>query len=343
MYINQENEQNVEPISLKSLIMILWKHKIIIISVTFIVTVIAGIYSLFILSPVYNSKLNIIISMPTTLTTQFGDYTLPFTTNQQYIQLITNNDVLANTIKDMGYDPDEITLDDLKPRISLGTINMNVAQNNFNVTVSADNPKEAKQLADTLFANYTEYLDAMTTERAVLYYYDTYSVKIKTLESTVNSNKELMNKNEELLKSIPETINMKDALAATDSKVDITDFIVLENIINPNYTKVEGDIILLKQTIYNDENTISNYESYLKELDNEKNIIAKYYESGKEIAFESSINDAIYNNTYLSSSPLEPTEKTSPSNTRNVLIGAVFGGMIGVLIVLFKEYWFTKK
>ncbi len=342
---NQKYEDVIKSeIDLKTLFFILWRRKLFIICSTCIVAALASIFSLFILSPIYNSKLNIVISMPTILTTRFGDYTLPITTNQQYIELITSNDVLTNTLKDMGYDPTEVTIEVLKSRISLGAINApNVIQNNFEVTVSADNPKEAKQLADTLFANYVEFLDAMTTERAVLYYYDTFSVQIKTLENTVKSNKELIKKNEEVLKNIPQTINMKDALAAADSQIDITDFIVLEDIINPNYTKVEGDIILLKETINTDENTISDYELYLKELDIEKNVIAKYYESGKEIALESSINDVIHNNIYLSSFTLEPTHKSSPSNVINIAIGAFLGVMIGVLVALIKEYWFTKK
>jgi hypothetical protein len=257
--------------------------------------------------------------------------------------LITSNDVLEYTIRDMGYDSSEVTIEKLKSRIMIGEINTatDVTQNYFEVIVSADNPKEAKKLADVLFENYANFLDVMTKERAVLYYYDSFSVQIQALQNSVNSNKEILKKNEELLKIIPQTINQKDALAAIDNKLDTNDFIVLEDIINPNYTKVEGDIILLKQEINTDENSIIDYEGYLKELEIEKKAIEKYYESGKQITLESNVINIIDNCVYMPSSPVEPTSKTSPSHIKNIIIGALLGGMIGVFAALIKEYWFN--
>jgi capsular polysaccharide biosynthesis protein len=337
--------ENDNDIDLKDIFFALWRNKVVVICSTLVISLLAGIFSVFILSPVYHSKLNIIISMPEVLTTRFGEYALPITSNQQYIQLITSNDVLNNTIRDMEYNPSEVTIEGLKLRISIGAINNtpSVIQNSYDITVSADNPKEAKLLADTLFTNYIEFIDVMTKERAVLFYHDMYSVQIKTLQNTVKSNKELLKRNEELLKNIPQTINQKDALAAIDTKLDANDFIILEDIINPNYTNLESDIILLKQTINLDENSIINYKAFLGELDNEKEAIAKYYEGVNSFKLESTVINTLDNCVYLSSPPVEPTSKTSPSNTRNVIIGAFLGGIIGIIAALLKEYWITKK
>ncbi|NLL44571.1 MAG: hypothetical protein GX247_02755, partial [Mollicutes bacterium] len=60
----QNNIQRQEDTNLRDLFLVIWKKKLFIISITLIATIISGIISLFILSPVYHSRLNIIINMP---------------------------------------------------------------------------------------------------------------------------------------------------------------------------------------------------------------------------------------------------------------------------------------
>ena len=166
MEASNNKEQYRDEIDLRELFLMLWKHKLIILCVTFIAAIISGVVSLFVLSPVYHSKLNIVINIPEVYITQYGDYTLPITTNQQYINLITSNDILSNVINDMGYDKDGISIEDLRSRITVDTA-ANEKQNNFGVKVSADNPEEAKKLADVLYKNYIEFVDVLTVEGAL--------------------------------------------------------------------------------------------------------------------------------------------------------------------------------
>jgi capsular polysaccharide biosynthesis protein len=345
MNTNQNYEQNsADEIDLRDLFLTFWRQKVLIISITLIVAILTGLFSVFVLSPVYNSKLNIVISMPETYKTRFGEYTLPITTNQQYMKLITSNNVVLNTMKDLEYSSGEVTLEDLKDRITIGSIitTEGIEQNSFDVTVSADNPQEAQKFAEALYENYVEFLDVMTKERAVTYYYDKYSTDIKSLKISLESDKEILKKNEELLAETSQTINQKEAMQEIQSQNNESDFVVLENIINPNYTKIENDIILNKQLIYTDENFISVYTDYLEELDIEKQAIAKYYETGNTEKLESNIIGIVNTSVYLPSPPAAPTRKTSPSNAKNVVIGGFLGGMIGVLSALIKNYWFKK-
>ena len=41
-----------------------------------------------------------------------------------------------------------------------------------------------------------------------------------------------------------------------DSLIDTVDFVVMENVINPNYVEIEKQIITLKQEIYTIEDTM---------------------------------------------------------------------------------------
>lgn len=343
---NQSNVQYYEDeIDLKELILALWKNKIMIISFTLVVAILAGIFSMFVLSPVYDTKLNIVISMPETYNTRYGEYKLPITTNEQYINLITSNNVLVNTIKDMGYNDQEVTLEQLRKRISIGKsdVKTGTVQNSFEITVSADNPQEALKLAQTLYDNYIEFMDVMTKERAVSSYYNEFTVNIKSLENSLNSAKEILRKNEELLAQTPQIIAKGEANLEIQTQLnDKTDYVIPVDTVNPNYIKIENDIVGNKQSINSIENSIRMNNQYLEELDKEKKSIAKYYETGSAAPLESSVIGVVETSIYLPSPPVAPSQKTSPSNAMNVAIGIVLGGMIGVMAALVKEYWFKN-
>ncbi len=343
---NQNNAQYYEDeIDLRELVMALWKRKIVIICFTLIAAILAGMFSMFILSPVYDSKLNIVMSMPDKYITRYGEYVLPITTNEQYINLITSNDVLLHTIEKMGYDKEMTTIEGLKKRITVGKseVKAGSVQNSFEVTVSADNPEEALKLAQVLYSNYMDFLDSMTKERAVNYYYNHFSIELRTLENSLTVEKERLKSNEALLAQTPKNIS--------DGNVDIgiqsplngnSSYILPVDTINPNFIKLENDIIANKQLISSLENNIAMNNQYLEELDKEREAIYKYYRTGESTVLGSSVIGVVETNVYLPSPPVAPTQKTSPSNALNTAIGAVLGGMLGVMIALFQEYWFKK-
>ena len=343
---NQNNIQQYEDeIDLRELIMALWKRKKMIIAITIIVAILAGIFSMFVVSPVYNTKLNIVINMPEIYNTRYGEYVLPITTNDQFINLITSNDVLINTIKDMEYNTEEISLENLRKRISIGKgdSKTGVVQNSYDVIVSSDNSAESLRLAEILYDNYIEFMDVMTKERAVGFYYNDFSVKIKSLENSLNSTREILKKNEELLAQTPQIIAKGEASLEIQTQLTgTTDYVVPVNTVNPNYIKIENDIVGNKQSINSIENSMRMNNQYLEELDKEKKAITKYYEIGRAAKLESSVIGVIETSIYLPSPPVAPSQKTSPSNAMNVAIGIVIGGMIGVMVALVQEYWFKK-
>ncbi|TWH79366.1 Wzz/FepE/Etk N-terminal domain-containing protein [Sedimentibacter saalensis] len=341
-----ENQNNVQyyrnEIDLKELILALWKRKKMIISFTLVFAILAGLFSKFVISPVYDTKLNIVISMPEVYSTRYGDYTLPITTNDQYIKLITSNDVLINTIKDMEYDTVEISLEKLRKRIAIGNVDTktNTIQNSFEVTVSADNPEESLKLAQTLFANYIEFIDVMTKERAINYFINNFSMNIKSLENKLKSTRDILSTNEELLAETPQIITKGEASIEIQTQLtDKSDYVVPVNTVNPNYIKIENDIVENKQSINIIENSIMMNNQYISELGVEKQALNKYYETGRAKKLESSVIGVVETSVYLPSPPVAPTQKTSPSNSLNTIIGAVIGGMIGVMTALIKEYW----
>ncbi|MFA9422280.1 MAG: Wzz/FepE/Etk N-terminal domain-containing protein [Sedimentibacter sp.] len=343
---NQNNTQYYEDeIDLRELIMALWKRKKMIISLTLVFAIFAGMFSMFVLSPVYNTKLDMVISMPESYSTRYGEYKLPITTNDQYINLITSNDVLINTIKDMEYSTEEVSIENLKERIAVdkGDTKTNAVQNSFAVTVSANNPEEALKLAQSLYDNYIEFIDAMTKERAVSYFFNNYNMQIKALENSLDSTTEILKLNEELLAETPQIIAKGEANIEIETQLTSnSDYVVPVDTVNPNYLKIESDIINNKQSINGIENDIRMNNQYLDELSSEKETLNKYYETGRAEKLESSVIGVVETSIYLPSPPIAPTKKTSPSNALNTIIGAVIGGMLGVMAALVMEYWFKE-
>lgn len=343
---NQNNSQYCEDeIDLRELIMALWNRKKMIISLTLIVALIAGLFSKFGLSPVYDTKLNVVISMPEIYNTRYGEYKLPITTNQQYINLIKSNDVLIETREDMGYNSEEVSLVNMQNRIKVAVNDAKTGnENSFEVTVSSNNPEESLKLAQILYSNYLDFLDAMTKERAVNYYINQFNVELKSLENSLENTRELLRRNEELLAQTSQFINGGQANIEIQSQLNSTsDYVIPVNTVNPNYLKIENDIIDNKQSINSIESSMIEYSNYLEELEGEISAINKYYRTGEAEKLESSVIGVVGTYVYLPSAPVAPTQKTSPSNALNTAIGAVLGGMLGVMVALVQEYWFKDS
>jgi len=333
-----EEQYTEDEIDLRELILVLWNKKLMIISFTLIVAILTGLFSIFVLTPVYKANLNIVINMPDAYHTKYGDYTLPIRQDQEYINLIKSNDVLSNTIEDMDFDK-EVTIENLQKRIEITVDSKNDNQNIYNIKVSADNPEEARLLAQTLYDNYTEFLNVTTLEAALDYYENSFSTSLKSLEVSLETNKTILEKNEELLAQTPPTINQKAALDEVQDQLASNDFIILEKVINPNYTKLETDIINNKQSINSIENSMNVYTTYLEELAELRDLVKQYYQTGDYAVIGSEIVSVTDISLYLPSQPMAPSQKTSPSNFMNVCIGTVLGGMVAVGMVLFRWWW----
>lgn len=345
MNLDSNSTQHVpqDEISLQEIFMVLWRRKILIIVITLIAGMLAGAFSAFAITPVYHSRLNIIINMPETYNTKYGSYELPISSNEQYINLILSNDILKDTIVDMGYDSGKVSVEALIARISIEPPDSkNDTKNSFNIDIASDDPEDARKLAITLYRNYIEFIDVLIAEGATAYFINQFTVLLDSLQDQLDSDRELLLKNQQLLENTPKTINQKEAINDAITSDDSNNFIVLENIINPNYTALELDIINIKQAINTKENTMNQYEVYLKELEATKAEISGYYETGDYAGLSDKIMSISRTSIYLPSEPVSPNRKSSPSNVRNALIGAVLGGLASAMIILIKEFWFTK-
>lgn len=327
-------DQNYEyEIDLKELIILFWKKKFFITGLALIGAVIAASISLFLLKPVFDTELKIDVNFPDSYMTKYGDYSLPGSSNSQYLKLITSNNVIANTIKDMGYDENVNTIEDVKKRINIGSVDSkSTIENVFDVKVSADNAKESLKFAETLYSNYIEYIDIITRDRAIDYFCNNFNANLKSNEITLESTRAILEENEELLAATPETINQTNL-------ADVGSGTVIENIINPAYTQLQSSVVSSKQSIIQIEETIKNLNNYFQELEGEQKAVDEYYMTGSIDDNASSFINIAKTSIHLLSEPVAPLHKTSPSNFKNTLIGLILGGLLGAGIVFIKKYW----
>ena len=328
-----------DEIDLRELILVLWDKKVRIIVFALIVAIITALISIFALTPVYHSQMKIVMNMPGSYNTKYGDYALPITTNQEYINLLTSNDVLVGTIKDMGYDEEEVTVADLRKRISIKIDKDKASQNVYDVEVSSSDPEDARRLAETLYRNYTQFVNVITIEGALDSYINIYNIQLENQRISLQTHVYLLEKNEELLAETPATINQKAALEEVENQGSINDFLVLENIINPNYTEIENDIVENRQSINSLENSIEINKEKLEELYIIKDLIADYYENDSYEELSSNIVEITAGSITMPSAPIAPSQKTGPSNTKNVILATVLAGMVAVIVVLFQWWW----
>ncbi len=336
IHTKMNEEQNFnryeDEIDLKELVMVLWNGKKTILIATMIFAILSALVTMFFISPVYEAKLDLLVNFPETVSTKYGDYKLLLTTNEQYINLFYDNSVISKTISDMGYDKNTTTIEGLSDRI---TIEKDKDRPNiFRIKVKANDSQEALTLANTLYKNYLILVNANTKLRSVEHFIDTYTTDLSKSAESLKTSKILLEQYKKQLESISQTINQNSLLGAIESTN--TNYMVLESIINQNYKKVELDIINTEQEIFNLENRVNVVNQYLAELAEIKNDIVNNNNLANK--YLTSINRSVQ----LPSEPVAPSQKSSPSTTMNTLIAAVIGGMLSVMYVLGKNYWFSN-
>lgn len=345
---NNEIEYQFNQISLQELFQSLWKQKIVIISITLVITILVGAFSVLMLPKVYQSKINVVISMPEVFDTKYGSYTLPISTNQQYMDLITDNEVLRRTIDDMGYDASVVSVDDLREQITIATSNTAFTaegqeQNSFNVYITANNPEKAKLLAEALYSNYFEFINVMTIRGAVNYLEKYYSNDLAIQEVLLETTENILKNEEELLANTPQIINLKDAMDEIQNRNDTLEYIVLEDIINPSYVDIEANIIDNKQIVFATENAIQTDKNYLDELNDMSKNLTTYEETNNAEDLKDNSLRVSKTNIYLVSKPIASNHKISPHNALNTIMGGIIGIIIGIFVALVRQYWFKKE
>ena len=320
-----------DKVALRDIILILWGHKATILGLTVLLTLGTFIVSKFFITPVYKTTFNIVANVPEAYSTKYGEFASPVSANADYINLLTANEVIEQTIIDMGYNLDEVTVESINERIILEV--PPDGQNVYPITVKGSDPVEIVKLSNILYENYTKYVDLMVKDRAITHYYNDFTIKLESTNQDLQSNYDLLDRYEALIATTSELIDQE---ALLESLSDSSSYLVLNDVLNPNYIQLETDIMETRRSIETLENSTQSYALYIEELTDDMIRLDEYYTIGDEDRFETDVVDT--SDVFMLSEPVVPSKVDSPNVVMNVVIGLVLGAVLGVVFVLFREY-----
>jgi len=343
---NERYHEDYDEISLRELIEVLLKEKFLIIGITALVIVLAAVYTLGILKPTFKSEALLTVSLEESVPTPYGTYDLPFTTIDEYTQVIKNPAVIQRTLKD--FNDEGLTREGLINIISVEAIE---DTHSFRVKAEYGSPEEAYSLADIHVNNYLNHLEMLFRRAAVEEFYNSASTSMASIEKALVRNEENMIKAQELLAKTPKAINLENALISeadyaliysSKGNVDLSSISgdkIINQELNPSYLKIMGQITDLEIERNNLENSLLNLERNVTDLEEELNFLAEYRETYDTTKMNTGVSNAMKNLVTIVNRPEVETQKVAPRNALNLAIGGVLGLMLGVFVAFFKHYW----
>lgn len=294
-----------EEISLKELIIILingWKW---IVGVTLATTLAAVIFTLGFKPVLYESNSSFTISIPASIQTQYGVYNFPTTNVNDYISLLTSESVLERVNEEFSGDYTNI---DLKKAVSF-SYDATKSVNTVNTKVTLGDSKLASELHRVWLTAFKETIEKGYQQIA----YE--QIKVNLTNSIVNLTNE-----QESIKIQLEALNIyKDSL----------------NYVNGVSITESADYYLYYQAILRIMDlTLRDYEITATKQNYEQNLEAISALTSSDVDFNV-MNGLITLPTEI----IEPTTSIDRGLMLNTAIGFVLGGMLGVFIVFFLNYW----
>jgi capsular polysaccharide biosynthesis protein len=342
-----ENRNIEEEISLKELIMTLIKNWKIIVICTVMALVLAFIYLFGIAKPVYESSVSGIISIPETVESKYGIYTFPSINKMDYINIVTSHEVLSKTKKILSL---ESSIESLRSRISIIS---EKDMNGFTITVSSDTPENAQVLAKTLSNVLIEELECRYKENAIEAFLRDLDVSGKQLTENIKKSQLELEGLENELAKVDSVITLKKMLTsnptlaaeiANQRGVDIADLsneVMYEEYINPNYTELEALVIQTRTALNSSIISLENNSLLVKELSEEALGMQLYKTTGDSSKINVSTLDILRSKISINETPSFSENAVSPRKTLTFVLDLILGLMGGVFAAVFKNYWKT--
>lgn len=160
-----------EEISLRELIEILLKNKILITFITIACVIVSGIFSFFIIEPTYESEAKLLVAdlkIPKpqengieSIIDSASNY--PTFNLESYKAQMKNPEILAEVIKELELDPEKYNIGSLANAITLeNTKDTNIIK----IKVKDKDPQKAADIANSLAKNFSDFISQLTEKQA---------------------------------------------------------------------------------------------------------------------------------------------------------------------------------
>jgi len=296
-----------EEISLKELIKVLWKDKILIAVITIAALILTAIYAFVIATPSYQSSALFTLSLQTTITTPYGEYILPFTGIDGYTSLIKSEEALIRTADKLG---SGTSVNQLKNSISV----QNTGKNTFTLVAAASSPEQAKEIVSIHSESYLTHFQKTLAAMAIGHFSNLIDAQI-----VIDTN-EIQGIDMDLEKAL-DLLEKTDKVIAYGKAVEI----------NPAYRILLERVTELQIKRSTLERRIEQAALSLDVLTAEReSLTTKDYTNG---------NLSKYLSSLVVLTGQEGARKVSRSPSTLLVVGLVMGLAVGIFISLFKAYW----
>ncbi len=341
-----EDRHYEDEISLKELIMALVKNWKLITMFIVISAVLALGYVFLVADEVYESSIEGIISVPESTSTRYGTYIFPTTNKMDYLNEVYSNVLLEKFITELELE--QATVEGFRNSIIIET---EEESTRFVFKITGESPEEAMNRLIVLKELYLEEIQMKYKESALNYFIRDYHVAVKQLEeSLLNQKKQLQELETEFADVLPvitlqKLVTSDPVYAAELAKSrglnleDLSGDKMFEEVINPHYLTIQGNIIDIRKGIQDTERAIEKNLKYTNELKTELVNVQKFAISDDESTLTIDMLNVMDSTLQMSVQPSLPRNPIAPRKALTLAIALVLGGMLGVFAAFFKEYW----
>lgn len=334
-----------EEISLKDLIIVFVKKWKLILGLTVLFVLIAGVYAFFISDTVYESEISGSISIPESVTTEFGTYEFPSKNYSDYLALLHSKEVLVrikNSLKIGG------TLKSVSEQLKYQIAS---DSSRFTFIAQGKTPQEAKALLEAATAIYLDHVNMTYKSQAIQSLLHSNYLTIEQTQLQIEKYLKELEGVKGLLKDTPKSVPLKKLLVmdpilaqqiANERNLtleDLANVTMEEEEINPNYTALEGDMVVLNKAI----NTLiiqKNTEiAFRKELEAEADAVNTYLSKGDDSSLNKDKLEVIKTYIQLTSQASLPEVPVAPRRILILSMGLMLGLGIGTAFAFFQSYW----
>lgn len=323
--------QSKRDIDARDFILFFWNHKFIVITITLLFTIGAILISSFLISPSYTTTFTIATDVPKTYKTKYGEFPSPISKSIDYVNLIKSNEVIEDTISDMGYNIEDVTFESMSTRITIGEVDP--SQSVFPITVTGSDPYEIVDLANTLYSSFIDHVDLIIKDRAINHFYNDYAIRLDSDKDSLESTNDLLVRYEELIATTSAIVDQEELLKVIS---DTNDYIFLHDALNPNYIALQTDIFETKKAIETITSRIKSNTVLLEELSKEKEALNSFYLQDDNETFDTDLIST--SNSFIISEPVVPNDKAGPDVRIYTLIGGFGGFALSLFLVFLKGY-----
>jgi len=324
-----------QEISLREIIEIIFKGKWIIIVVTVAAMIIAGIVSIFVISPTYEANSIVRVGAPT------QENVKPLDINT-FIESVKSDTAINRIIEKLELDPSVHTISSIRNQIQVEALK--------DVNIMKIKVKGNDALLITNMANMLAYelgYRIEITNRSQSIVED--QRKLKDITDEINSSKGQLEEAKKQLKSIPEKQTTRQTIgdnplltsvAQESSKKSTSDLLDIEmqsETVNPAYTTVQTQIATISINLTKLTTDESNLKARINESSERIKILETQMEKEK-LSVKKSDRLLDGAQAIFVSPAFQPNNPIGPNKVLNVAIAAIVGLMFSTLFIFLRNY-----